>query len=77
MKCPSPLRVSALCRLVGEIEDARAKRLRIHELQSFLIAPFLEEALPAPYDNGVDHEPELVEDGVGQQRPDEGAAAGD
>jgi hypothetical protein len=49
--CPDPLMVSALwvsalCRLVGEIEGARAKRPRVHELQRLLIAPdppFLEE----------------------------------
>jgi hypothetical protein len=33
-------------RPVGEVHDARAERLRIHELQCFLIPPFLKEALP-------------------------------
>src|SRR5215216_4328442 len=68
---------SALCRLVGEIEDARAKGLRVHELQRLLIAPSLEEALPAAHDNGMDHEPELIEEVLAQQRPEEGATAGD
>ncbi len=36
MRCPGPLIASALCRLVGEIEDARAKRPRVHELQRLL-----------------------------------------
>ena len=47
------------------------------KLQSLMIAPFLEEMLPAPHDNGMDHEPELVEEAVLQQRPDQGSAAGD
>src|SRR5215207_11757370 len=68
---------SALCRLVGEIEDARAEGLRIHELQGLLITPVLKQALPAARDNRVDHEPELVEEVISQQRPDEGATAGD
>jgi hypothetical protein len=39
MRCPGPLMASALCRLVGEIEVARAKRPRVHELQRLLIGP--------------------------------------
>src|SRR5215213_415710 len=68
----TPGALLTLCRLVGEVEDVRAKRLRVHELQSLLIAPFLEEALPAAHDYGMDHEPKLVEEPVGEQRPDEG-----
>src|SRR5215218_3588619 len=55
---------SALRRPVGEVEDARAKGLRVHKLQRLLIAPFLKEALPAAQDNGMDHEPKLVEEVV-------------
>jgi hypothetical protein len=74
---PDPLMVSALCRLVGEVEHARVKCLRIHELQCLLIAPFLEEALRCAHDDGMNHERKLVEEVVGQQQPDEGAAADD
>ena len=77
MRCPGPLMASALLWLVGEVEDARAKRLRVHEFQRLLIAPVLEEALPAAQDDGMDHERKLVEEVVAQQRPDEGAAADD
>ena len=77
MRCRGPLMASALRRPVGEVEDARAKGLRVHELQRLLIAPFLKQALPAPQDDGMDHEPKLVEEVVAQQRPDEGAAAED
>src|SRR5215211_8535841 len=68
---------SALRWPVGEVEDTRAKSLRVHKLQLLLIAPFLKEALPAAQDNGMDHEPKLVEEVVLKQRPDEGAAADD
>ena len=71
------LMASALCWPVGEDDDARAERLRVDELQRFPISPFLEEALPAPQDHGMNHERKLVEEAVGQQRPDEGAAAED
>ena len=68
---------SALRRLVGEIENARAEDLRVDELQRLLIATVLKETLPAAHDDGMDHEPELVEEVVLQQRPDQGRAAGD
>jgi hypothetical protein len=68
---------SALCRLVGEIDDARAEGLRVNESQNLLIAPFFEEALPSAHDDGMDHETELVEEPLAQQPPDEGAAADD
>ena len=43
--------VSALCRLVGEVEHARAEGLRVDELQRLLlIAPVLKETLSAPHD---------------------------
>jgi hypothetical protein len=68
---PRPsLMALALRRLVREVEDARAEGPQIHELQSLLIAPSLEEALPASHYNGMDHEPELVEEVVLNQRPD-------
>src|ERR671914_3047168 len=68
---------SAMRQLVGEVEDARAKRLRVNEPKKLLIAPMLKEALSAAHDNRVDHEPKLVADLLGKQRPDESAAAGD
>src|SRR3712207_7231541 len=68
---------SALCQLVGEIDDARAEGLRVHELQRLLSVPLLEEALPSAQDDGMDHEVKLVEAVLAQQRPDEGAAADD
>src|ERR671916_979977 len=77
MRSSGPLMASALCQMVGEIEDACAERLRVNELQRLLIAPLLEEALPVAQDDGMDHEPKLVEEVVAQQRPDEGATADD
>jgi catechol 2,3-dioxygenase-like lactoylglutathione lyase family enzyme len=41
---PDPLMASALCRLIGEVEDACGERLRVDELQSLLIALVLKEA---------------------------------
>src|SRR3712207_6677897 len=67
---------SALRRLVGEIENARAERLRVNELQRLLIAPVLKQTLSAPHDDGVDHEPKFVEEVVFKQRPDQGRTAG-
>src|SRR3712207_7879881 len=57
--------------------DARAERLRINELQGPPISPVLEEALPAPQDYRMDHQPELVQEPLFEQRPHEGAAADD
>jgi hypothetical protein len=68
---------SALRRLVGEVEDTDAERLRVDKLQRLLITPFLKQALPCAQDNGINHKAELVEEVVGQQRPDEGGAAED
>src|SRR5215207_176391 len=76
MRYPSPLLASALRRLVGEIENARAEGLRVDELQCLLIAPVLKQTLSAPHDYGMDHEAELIEEAVSQQRPDQGRAAG-
>jgi hypothetical protein len=72
MRCPGPLMALALCRLVGEVDDARAKALGADKLQRLPIAPVLKETLPAVRDDGMDHEPELVEKVVAQQRPDQG-----
>src|SRR5829696_2661931 len=77
MRCPGPLRASALCWLVGEVEDARAERLRVDELQRLPIAPVIEEVLPSAHDDGMNHERKLIEEAVAQQRPDEGGAADD
>src|SRR5687767_2055047 len=65
------------CRPVGEVEDASSERPRIHQLQGFPISPLLEETLAASKDDGMDHEPELVEQAIPEQRPHEGAAADD
>ena len=59
---PRLLMASAMCRMVGEVENTRAERLRVDELQRLLIAPILEEALPVPNDDGMNHEPKLVEE---------------
>jgi hypothetical protein len=67
---------SALRRLVGEIHNARAEGLRVHETQRLLIAPALKQTLPAAHDYGMDHEPEFVEEVLFKQRPDQGRAAG-
>ena len=42
--------------------DARVERLRTYELQGPPISPVLEEALPAPQDYRVDHQPQLVQE---------------
>ena len=58
---------SALWWLVGEVEDTRAERLRLDELQHFPITPVLEEPLPIAQDNGMNHKPELVEEVASKQ----------
>jgi hypothetical protein len=67
MRCPSPMMASALRRLVGEIENARAEGLRVHELQRLLIDPVLKQTLSTPHDDGMEHEPKFVEEAVLQQ----------
>src|SRR5215207_3913184 len=73
---PSTL-ASALRRVVGEIENACAEGLRVDKLQRLLIATVLKETLPAPHDDRMNHEPQLVEEVLLKQRPDQGRAAGD
>src|SRR5215208_7901565 len=68
---------SALRRLIGEIENARAEDLRVHELKRPLIAPILKQTLPASHHDGMNHEAKLVEEVLFKQRPDQGRAAGD
>ena len=72
-----PLGASRACRLVGEGEDAGAEGPCLQELQSHPIAPLLEETLAGVHDDRVDQQPELVEQTIAQQRPNEGGAAGD
>ena len=55
------------CRLVGERDDARAEGMRGGRLEG-RGGPVLEEPLPVPKDDGVDHEPELVDQVVLDQR---------
>src|SRR5215217_561550 len=76
MRCPGPMMASALRRLVGEIENARAEGLRVDELQRLLIAPVLKQMLSVPHNYGMEHEPKLVEEVLFKQRPDQGRAAG-
>src|SRR5215212_6275133 len=64
-------------RPVGKVDDARRERLGVHELQRLVLTKVLEEALAPAHHHGVDHELELVEESVLQQRTDEGAASGD
>src|SRR5215208_2137660 len=66
----------ALRRLVAELENARAERLRVDEIQRLLMPPRLKQTLSTAHHDRVDHEPELVEEVVLQQRPDQGRAAG-
>src|SRR5215204_2545265 len=77
MRCPSPMMASALRWLVGEIENARTKGLRVDQLQRILLPPVLKQTLPAPHHHGMEHEPKFVEEAVLQQRPDQGRTAGD
>src|SRR5215203_6586355 len=67
---------SALRRLVGEIENARAEGLRVNKLQRLLIAPFLKQTLSAAHDYGMEHESKFIEEVILKQRPDQGRAAG-
>jgi hypothetical protein len=76
MRCPSPMMASALRRLVGEIENARAEGLRVDELQRLLIAPVLKQTLSAPHDYGMDHERKLLEEVLLQQLSERGARRG-
>src|SRR5215211_5776332 len=64
-------------RPVGEVEDTRGKGLRVHEFQGLRFRFLVEEAFAAAHEDRVDHELELVEEPVAEQRPDEGRAAGD
>ena len=59
---PRLLMASAMCRMVAEVENTRAERLRVDELQCLLIAPILEEVLPVPNDDGMNHESKLIEE---------------
>ena len=76
MRCPGPLLASALRWVVGEIENARAEGLRGHELQRLLIATVLKETLSAPHDDGMDHEPKLLEEVLLQQLNERGVRRG-
>jgi hypothetical protein len=60
-----------VCRPVGEVDDTRGERMRVHELQGFPIFLILEEALLTTQYYRVNNEPELVEEPVPEQRPDE------
>src|SRR5829696_5265152 len=72
-----PAFILAVRRSVGEVDHARAEDLRVHQLQRLLLAPLLEEALASANLDRVDHEPQFVQEVLGQQRPYQGAAAGD
>jgi hypothetical protein len=49
------------CWLIGEGNDPSAERLRIHELQSLQTASLPEEMPSGAHHDGVDYEPELIE----------------
>ena len=76
MMSPGPLMASALRHLGGEIEKACAEGLRVHELQRLLIASFLKETLSPPHDDGIDHEPKLLEEVLLPQLNEKGARPG-
>ena len=61
--------------LVGKIEDARAERLRVDELQRLPTVPVLEETLPATEDHRMNHKPEFVDEVASKQRTHKSAAA--
>src|SRR3712207_5123742 len=48
-------------RLISEGHDARAEGLRLRKCEVGLVAQAVEEALAAPQNHGMYHEPELVE----------------
>src|SRR5918998_4293551 len=74
--CGPPL-ASAVGGLVGQVDDARRQGLGLHELQRRTLLAVLEELLAATHDDGVNHEVQLVEQAVVEQRADKPAAAGD
>jgi hypothetical protein len=57
-----PLGVSD--RLVGKEGDAVTDGLRVDEAHGFLVAGLAEEALAGPEHDGVDHQPQLVDEVV-------------
>src|SRR5918994_1989479 len=61
---------------VGEVEDALPNIFESTCFSAFR-QPVPEETLPSAQDNGMNHEPELVERFAGQQRSEEGTAAFD
>ncbi len=63
--------------LVGKDNNARTEHLCIYQLQNPLLAPVSEETLSAPQDNGVNHEPVLVDEVMLHQRADKVSTASD
>src|ERR671910_1949819 len=77
MRYPGPLMASALRQLVGEVEDARGEGLRVHQLKLRLLISFFKKALAASHQYRMDHQLQLVEQAIVQERADQRAAAGD
>src|SRR5260370_40556377 len=65
------------CWLIDEDGDAVADRLRVDEPQRLFVARVAEEALARPEDDGEDHQPQLVNEVVFDQRLHELGAAVD
>ena len=64
-------------RAVDEVDHSGAEGVAADQLQRYLDAVILEQALPGAHDDGVDQQVELVDEASAQQRPGEGGAAGD
>src|SRR5438045_2408045 len=54
--------------LVGEVGQPVTDGPGVEEAYGFLVARLAEEPLAGPQDDGVDHQPELVDQGVLHQR---------
>src|SRR5687767_3813334 len=68
---------SGVRRDVGQVQDARAQRARLGELEGDPLAAIVEQALALTDDDRVDQQPQLIEHAVPQQRAYERRAPGD
>src|SRR5918998_274132 len=75
--CPGPPTMLAMRRSVGEVDDARLERLGVHQVQPRLLLPFLEKPFAASNHYRMDHQLQLVDYAVVQERADQRAASGD
>lgn len=74
---PSGARFLVARRLVGHDDDARTQRRGADQPHTPGLARVPEEALPAPHDDGVNHQPVLVDEVVPHQRAHKIGAAED